>query len=242
MEDTESTPNQQPDPTESGTDSAKATTATDGPGNSQPGRKTTKTPGKPSKKPKDSKPTSMLVPEPPEKGPGSGIDRERYEKVALDFCEGMTVFEVRRKHGLGMAPAMAIRKHLGELVPNSDTFAAQGFEAVRDLSLKLIYEKLINGEGKMGELSVVAGVSADKLDIIRGRSTPTQVHQHIHISHTSVQDLMKNLPVTDVQSTVHGPKSPVNVDKEEPGSHLSATEAPVLPTDDQKEPLDPAKA
>ena len=184
--------------------------------------KTTKTPSLPGKTLNDSMTTSRRVPEPPLKGPGSGLERERYERICLDLMEGMTLLEARRKHGTGQAVVAAIRRHLGELVPSVDEMAAQGFEAVRDLALKAMFDKIASGEGKLGELSVAAGVSADKLDIIRGRSQPAQVHQHLHISHTSVQDLMAALPTKDTQSPVSGPKTPDIVDIEGSGSQIGA--------------------
>ncbi len=220
MEDTSSTPNQKPGPIQLVPDSTKAPTEKDGPGPViLP--KTTKTPEKPGKTLKDSMTTSKRVPEPPLKGPGSGLERERYEDICLDLMEGMTLLEARRKHGTGQAVVAAVRRHLGELVPSVDEMAAQGFEAVRDMALKAMFEKIASGEGKLGELSVAAGVSADKLDVIRGRSQPAQVHQHLHISHTSVQDLMAALPSKDIQSPVSRPNTPDIVDIEEPGSQLS---------------------
>ena len=128
-----------------------------------------------------------------------------------------------RRRSQSFRSVLAIRKHLGEMVSSSDTFAAQGFEAVRDLALKRIYEKLQAGEGKLGELSVVAGVSADKLDSLRGRSQPSQVHQHIHISHAKVSDILSSLPSGEIQSPVHGPKDPEKPAQVDEGSHLRAT-------------------
>ena len=125
--------------------------------------------------------------------------------------EGMTALEVECKHGLGHATASGIRKHLGELVPGTDAIAAKRFEAVRDMALQRIYEKLAEGEGKLGELSVVAGVSADKLDIIRGRSQPSQVHQHLHISHAAVEDILRAMPGPGLPDNVHGPEGSVDV-------------------------------
>ena len=221
MEDTSSTPNQKPGPIQLVPDSTKAPTEKDGPGPvTLP--KTTKTQGKPGKTLNDSMTTSKRVPDMPLKGPGSGLERERYESICLDLMEGMTLLEARRKHGTGQAVVAAIRRHLGELVPSVDEMAAQGFEAVRDLALKAMFDKIASGEGKLGELSVAAGVSADKLDMIRGRSQPSQVHQHLHISHTSVQDLMAALPTKDTQSPVSSPKTPDIVDIEDSGSQISA--------------------
>ena len=212
MENTESTPSPRPGPIQLVPASTEPTKA--GPGLAKSLPKATPTHGKPGETLNDSMTTSRRVPEPPEKGPGSGIERSRYEQIALDLMEGMTLLEVRRKHGTSQAAVAAIRRHLGELVPSVDEMAAQGFEAVRDLALKAMYEKIRNGEGKLSELSVAAGVSADKLDTIRGRSQPAQVHQHLHISHTAVQDLMASLPAGDKQSPVHGPKTPDIVDSE----------------------------
>lgn len=212
MKPTESTSDQPPGPIRLVPDSTDPTKAGPGPIKSLPGA--TKTPGKPGETLSDSMTTSRRVPDPPAKGPGSGLERKRYEQIALDLMEGMTLMEVRRKHGIGQSAVAAVRRHLGELVPSVDEMAAQGFEAVRDLALKAMYEKIRNGEGKLSELSVAAGVSADKLDTIRGRSQPAQVHQHLHISHTAVQDLMASLPAGDEQSPVHGPKTPDIVDSE----------------------------
>ena len=200
------------------TGSGKATTAPAGPGPSSPDPQPTTATTKPQQTLNESMTISRRVPEPPEKGPGSGIELTRYQAIAEDFMEGMTVLEVRTKHGTGMAVAQGIRKHLGDLVPNVDTMAAQGFEGVRDLALKRIFEKLMKGEGKLSELSVVAGVSADKLDVLRGRSQPSQVHQHLHISHAQVTDILAALPTGDTQSLVHGPKSTVSEDKEDAGA------------------------
>ena len=205
--------------------STKATTAKAGPGNTKTDPAATPPPKKPAKTLNDSLSISKQWPEPPKKGPGSGIERSRYYAICEDLTEGMTVLEVRRKHGIGQAGAVAIRKHLGEMVSSSDTFAAQGFEAVRDLALKRIYEKLQAGEGKLGELSVVAGVSADKLDSLRGRSQPSQVHQHIHISHAKVSDILSSLPSGDTQSPVHGPKDTEKPAQAEAGNHSSTTPA-----------------
>jgi len=151
------------------------------------------------------------VPAQPEKGPGSAIDRKRYESYCIDILEGMTVREAQERHKMGHAAAIAIRKHLGELVPSSDDIAAGRFEAVRDMALQRIFEKIAGGEGKLGELSVAAGVSADKLDIIRGRSQPSQVHQHLHISHAAVEDILRSMPGPGLEKSVAGPQGSVDV-------------------------------
>ena len=198
MENTDSTPEAQQEPTQPATDSKKE--------ESIRLTATSTTPTKLLQKPlKPCKLTSRPITQ-PESGKGSQLPEETYRGIVESLISGGTNIGVSQKYNVATATVSYIRARpeVKEQVPSRQQVLLDKTRHINALAAQRLTEALENGDISPDKLPVAWGIGLTKeIELSGNAPTPNHVHQHLHISHESVSQILDALPTgpADIKCT-----------------------------------------
>jgi hypothetical protein len=196
MADTDSTPDQQQEPTQPAPDSNEVEVI-----------QLNDTGTKPVKLQKEPPTPSRLTSRPivqPDKGRGSALDPDVYKGIVEALIEGQTIIGISQRFGVSTATTEYIkcRPEIKEQVPSRQSVLINKTRHISNLAMARLEEALENGDVSADRLPVAVGIALTKEAEAAGNAPTTgAVHQHLHISHQSVSKILEALPVAPANNT-----------------------------------------